>query len=137
VVRETARKALGVSSGQWKVDKETLWWNEEVQESIRMKSLAKKEWDSKRDEESRQENKAKRGKAKRVVAMAKEKAYDELYERLDTREGEKDLYRLARQRDRAGKDVLQLQLQVRVMKGKDGNVLTSEERVLGRWKEYF
>ncbi|KAI5089892.1 hypothetical protein C0J45_20027 [Silurus meridionalis] len=45
---------------------------------------------------------------KRDVVKAKEKAYEELYEKLDTKEGEKDLYRLARQRDRAGKDVLQV-----------------------------
>ncbi|KAK3559199.1 hypothetical protein QTP86_005200 [Hemibagrus guttatus] len=58
---------------------------------------------------------------------------DELYTRLDTREGEKDLYRLARQRDRHGKDVQQ----VRVIKDRDGGVLTSEESVQRRWKEYF
>ena len=55
-----------------------------------------------------------RQKAKREMAKAKKKTYDELYEKLDTKEGEKDLYRLARQRDRAGKDVLQ----VRVIKGR-------------------
>ena len=37
--------------------------------------------------------------------MAKGRAYDDLYARLGTKEGEKELYRLARQRDRAGKDV--------------------------------
>ena len=37
--------------------------------------------------------------------MAKRRANDNLYERLETKEGEKELYRLARQRDRAGKDV--------------------------------
>ncbi|KAK3528964.1 hypothetical protein QTP70_014145 [Hemibagrus guttatus] len=52
---------------------------------------------------------------------------------LDTREGEKDLYRLARQGDRDGKDVQQ----VRVIKDSDGRVLTSEESVQRRWKEYF
>ena len=72
-------------------------------------------------------------KAKRDVAKAKAEAYDELYDRLDTEEGEKDLYRLARQRDRAGKDVQH----VRVIKDADGNVLTNEESVLRRWKEYF
>ncbi|KAK3530077.1 hypothetical protein QTP86_011723 [Hemibagrus guttatus] len=65
--------------------------------------------------------------------VAKQKAYDELYTRLDTREGEKDLYRLARQRDRDGKDVQQ----VRVNKDRDGRVFTSEENVQRRWKEYF
>ena len=37
--------------------------------------------------------------------MTKRRAYDNLYARLETKEGEKELYRLARQRDRAGKDV--------------------------------
>ena len=51
----------------------------------------------------------------------------------DTREGEKTLYRLASQRHKAGKDVQQ----VRMMKDKDGNVMTDEESVLRIWKEYY
>ncbi|KAK3570757.1 hypothetical protein QTP86_025400 [Hemibagrus guttatus] len=86
-----------------------------------------------RTEENRQEYKELQRRVKREVSKAKQKAYDELYTRLDTREGEKDLYRLARQRDRDGKDVQQ----VRVIKDRDGRVLTSEESVHRRWKEYF
>ncbi|KAI5615215.1 hypothetical protein C0J50_10889, partial [Silurus asotus] len=107
--------------------------DEEVQESIRRKRLAKQKWDTQSDEKSRQEYKLMRQQVKRDVVKAKEKAYEELYERLDTKKGEKDLYRLARQRDRAGKDVLQ----VRAVKDGEGNVLTSEESVLRRWREYF
>ncbi|KAK3545937.1 hypothetical protein QTP70_016961, partial [Hemibagrus guttatus] len=76
VIRETGRKLLGMSSGRRKEDKETWWWNEEVQDSIQ---------------------------------------------------------RLARQRDRDGKDVQQ----VIIIKDRDGRVLTSEESVQRRWKEYF
>ncbi|KAK3575132.1 hypothetical protein QTP86_020819, partial [Hemibagrus guttatus] len=133
VIRETGRKVLGVSSGRRKEDKETWWWNEEVQDSVQRKSLAKKKWDMDRTEENRQEYKELQRRVKREVSKAKQKAYDELYTRLDTREGEKDLYRLARQRDRDGKDVQQ----VRVIKDRDGRVLTSEESVQRRWKEYF
>ncbi|KAK3522831.1 hypothetical protein QTP86_004670 [Hemibagrus guttatus] len=133
VIRETGRKVLGVSSGRRKEDKETWWWNEEVQDSIQRKRLAKKKWDMDRTEENRQEYKELQSRVKREVSKAKQKAYDELYTRLDTREGEKDLYRLARQRDRDGKDVQQ----VRVIKDRDGRVLTSEESVQRRWKEYF
>ncbi|KAK3537842.1 hypothetical protein QTP70_019862 [Hemibagrus guttatus] len=86
-----------------------------------------------RTEENRQEYKELQRRVKREVSKAKQKAYDELYTRLDTREGEKDLYRLARQRDRDGKDVQQ----VRFIKDRDGRVLTSEESVQRRWKEYF
>ncbi|KAK3543094.1 hypothetical protein QTP70_010647 [Hemibagrus guttatus] len=133
VIRETGRKVLGVSSGRRKEDKETWWWNEEVQDSIQRKRLAKKKWDMDRTEENRQEYKELQRRVKREVSKAKQKAYDELYTRLDTREGEKDLYRLARQRDRDGKDVQQ----VRVIKDREGRVLTSEESVQRRWKEYF
>ncbi|KAK3543889.1 hypothetical protein QTP70_030272 [Hemibagrus guttatus] len=133
VIRETGRKVLGVSSGRRKEDKETWWWNEEVQDSIQRKRLAKKKWDMDRTEENRQEYKELQRRVKREVSKAKQKAYEELYTRLDTREGEKDLYRLARQRDRDGKDMQQ----VRVIKDRDGRVLTSEENVQRRWKEYF
>ncbi|KAK3507125.1 hypothetical protein QTP70_007820 [Hemibagrus guttatus] len=133
VIRETGRKVLGVSSGRRKEDKETWWWNEEVQDSIQRKKLSKKKWDMDRTEENRQEYKELQRRVNREVSKAKQKAYDELYTRLDTREGEKDLYRLARQRDRDGKDVQQ----VRVIKDRNGRVLTSEESVQRRWKEYF
>ena len=49
------------------------------------------------------------------------------------KEGEKELYRLARQRDRARKDVQH----VRVIKDENGNVMVNSEAVLKRWKEYF
>ncbi|KAK3575645.1 hypothetical protein QTP86_031602, partial [Hemibagrus guttatus] len=133
VIRETGRKVLGVSTGRRKEDKETWWWNEEVQDSIQRKRLAKKKWDMDRTEENRQEYKELQRRVKKEVSKAKQKAYDELYTRLDTIEGQKDLYRLARQRDRDGKDVQQ----VRVIKDRDGRVLTSEESVQRRWKEYF
>ncbi|KAK3519520.1 hypothetical protein QTP70_033504 [Hemibagrus guttatus] len=100
---------------------------------IQRKRLAKKKWDMDRTEENRQEYKELQRRVKREVSKAKQKAYDELYTRLDTREGKKDLYRLARQRDLDGKDVQQ----VRVIKDRDGRVLTSEESVQRRWKEYF
>ncbi|KAK3561329.1 hypothetical protein QTP86_030628 [Hemibagrus guttatus] len=128
VIRETGRKVLGVSSGRRKEDKETWWWNEEVQDSIQKKRLAKKKWDMDRTEENRQEYKELQRRVKREVSKAKQKAYDELYTRLDTREGQKDLYRLARQRDRDGKDVQQ----VRVIKDRDGRVLTNLEKAYDR-----
>ncbi|KAK3562881.1 hypothetical protein QTP86_011114 [Hemibagrus guttatus] len=57
VIRVTRRKVLGVSSKVRKEDKETWWWNEEVQDSIQRKWLAKKKWHIDRTEENRQEYK--------------------------------------------------------------------------------
>ena len=79
----------------------------------------------------------KKSKAKKAVAMAKGRmtdcAYDDLYAKLETKEGEKELYKLARQRDKAGKDVQH----VRIIKDENGNVMVNSEAVLKRWKEYF
>ena len=69
--------------------------------------MAKKIWESEKGEE-KQKYKEIQSKLKRGVAKAKPKAYAELYERFDTKEGEKDLYHLARQRDQAGKEVHQV-----------------------------
>ena len=68
----------------------------------------------------------KKSKAKKAVAMAKGHAYEDLHARLETKEDKKELYRLARQRDRAGKDVKH----VRVLKDKNGNVMVSLDQKL-------
>ena len=47
--------------------------------------------------------KEKKSKAKKVVAITKGRAYEDFYTRLEIKEGGKELYRLNRQRDRAGK----------------------------------
>ena len=90
-----------------KTDKETWWWKEDMQEYIQRKRLAKK-WDT-------------------------ERTYDDWYTRLDRKERETDLYRLVRQRKRHGKDMQQ----TRVIKDRDGNVVTDSRSVTGSWKEYF
>ena len=64
--------------------------------------------------------------------MAKRHVHGDLYARLETKKGE-ELYRLAGQRDRAGKDVQH----VRVLKDENGNEMVNSEAVLKRWKEYF
>ena len=133
MLRKTAETVLGVTFGKQKEDRETSWWNEKVQESIKEKKEAKKAWDKIRDETTKKIYKEKKSKAKKAVAMAKGRAYDDLYARLETKEGKEELYRLARQRDRAGKDVQN----VRVIKDQNGNVMVSSEAVLKRWKKYL
>ena len=133
MLRKTAETVLGVTFGKRKGDKETWWWNEEVQKSIKEKKEAKKAWDKIRDENTKKVYKEKKSNAKKAIAMAKICWYDNFYARLETKEGEKELYKLARQRDRAGKDVQH----VRVLKDENGNVMINSEAVLKRWKEYF
>ena len=70
---------------------------------IKEKKEAKKAWYKIRDENTKKIYKEKKSKAKKAVVMAKGRAYANLYARLETKEGEKEWYRLVRQRDRAGK----------------------------------
>ena len=53
--------------------------------------------------------------------------------KMETKEGENELLKIAKQRNRQSKDVQQ----VRVIKSKTGEMLMEEEEVKQRWKEYF
>ena len=46
--------------------------------------------------------------AKRTVSEARGRAYEDLYQRLSTKEGEKDVYRIARLRERRTRDFNQV-----------------------------
>ena len=67
--------------------------------------------------------------------MAKErnKLYEELYEELETKEGENEVFKIAKQRNRQSKDVRR----VKAIKSKTGEILMEEEKVKKRLKEYF
>ena len=123
MLRKTAETVLGVTFGKRKGGREIWWWNEEVQESIKKKKEAKKAWDKIRGENTKMIYKEKKSKAKKAVEMAKTRAYYDLYARSETKEDEKELYRLARLRDRAGKDVQH----VRVIKDENGNVMVNRK----------
>lgn len=84
MIREIERKALGVSSGMNKADTETLWWNEDVQNCLKRKRLAKKIWDP---EDRRQKHREMQHKLKVEVVKAKQRGAW-----LDRNQGEEDLY---------------------------------------------
>ncbi|XP_042862821.1 uncharacterized protein LOC122247553 [Penaeus japonicus] len=93
-----------------KEDKETWWWNEEVQEAIERKKEAWKEWHKRKGLRSKFLYKEAKNKAKVAVATAKEEANEKMYEKLDMKEGENMVCKVAKQRDRAAKDVQQIRL---------------------------
>ncbi|KAM2784937.1 hypothetical protein PS2_006010 [Malus domestica] len=56
-----------------------------------------------------------------------------MYKRLDTKEGELDIYKLSRAREKKTRDLNQ----VRCIKDEDGKVLATENAVKDRWRGYF
>jgi hypothetical protein len=71
--------------------------------------------------------------AKRAVSVAKGQAYDGLYQRLGTKEGEKDIYRMTRIRERKTRDINQ----IKYIKDGTDRLLVKDEEIKDRWREYF
>ena len=73
-------------------------------------------------EESDRENRKCYKQMKKAVALARAETYRGLYESLESKEGKKEAYQIAKQRDKASKD----EQKIRVIKDADGKPLTSE-----------
>jgi hypothetical protein len=71
--------------------------------------------------------------AKRAVSEAKGRAYDDLYRRLSTKEGEKDVYKIARIRERKKRDLNQ----VKCIKDEMDQLLVKGQDIKQRWQSYF
>jgi len=71
--------------------------------------------------------------AKIDAQNAKVKVYKEVYEKLDTKEVENDIYRIARIRKRKTRHLCT----VRCVKDEDQKVLVRDEEIKERWREYF
>ena len=69
------------------------------------KREAKKMWESNRTKASREAYKVTRKRTKQEVAKVKKGVYEELYQRLETKEDANELFRIAKQRDRDSKNV--------------------------------
>ncbi|XP_071724815.1 uncharacterized protein [Rutidosis leptorrhynchoides] len=71
--------------------------------------------------------------AKRAVKEAKNNFFDGFHEKLDTKAGEMDMYKIARRRERGGKDING----IRCIKDEENKVLVSDVDSKLRWKKYF
>ena len=99
-LRQLGEKLLGETSGNMKQGKETWWWNEDVQESIKTKKMAKLTLDKDNNEENKAAYKTAKTEAKQSVAIIKARAYDSMCADMDTTEGQKKVLRMAKERER-------------------------------------
>ena len=82
---------------------------------------------------SRARYKAAKKEAKKAVVVAKTLAYDRLYHILESKKGEKEVFKLARARERRTRDLGV----VRRIKDENGKVLSEDAEIKGRWQRYF
>ncbi|KAJ0445561.1 putative RNA-directed DNA polymerase [Helianthus annuus] len=136
-VTQVAEETLGVTTGLTSGHKDTWWWSEDVQIKIRDKQGSFRDLLRYTVEEERlrlkeRYKKAKR-EAKKAVVEAKNRAYKNMYERLETKEGEHAMFRIAKARERRKQDLGV----VKFIKGEDGHVLVKELDIKLRWQTYF
>ncbi|XP_026746110.1 uncharacterized protein LOC113507456 [Trichoplusia ni] len=138
-IRESAKDVCGESKGKGLIDRDTWWWNEEVQNVLKEKKAAFKEWQgveimnaSLKDEKKAFYNECKK-RAKKAVAVARARAQERLYETLDSPSGQKVLYRITKERERRARDVIHM----KCMKDECGDLLCEDDKIKERWKVYF
>ncbi|XP_077249225.1 uncharacterized protein LOC143888681 [Tasmannia lanceolata] len=132
-IRKVAREVLGESRGSGLPSKHTWWWNEEVQKAIRPKRECYKCLHKCRDEENIEKYKLARKEAKKAVREARGKAYKDLHHRLGTKEGEKNVYKLTKMRERKSRNLNN----IKCIKDEDQRLLVKENEVKERWRSYF
>uniref|UniRef100_A0A7I4YVT3 Reverse transcriptase domain-containing protein n=1 Tax=Haemonchus contortus TaxID=6289 RepID=A0A7I4YVT3_HAECO len=99
----------------------------------RQKKSAYKRWQKTRAPEDLAAYRTSKRLAKAAIAKAKNTELDDLYEKLDSREGEKFIYRLAKARQRATRDIGV----VKSVRNSEGAILRKPGEVRRGWKEYF
>jgi len=118
-IKRVAKDVLGESRGGASPCKDTSWWNEEVKAAIKIKRDSYRDLKKNCDGVSFERYKLAKKEAKKAVQNARDKVYKEKYEKLDTKEVEKDMYRIARMRERKTRDLCT----VRCVKDEDQKVL--------------
>lgn len=113
--------------------KKTVWWTNEVRDAVKKKTQAFRRWMRRRSLETRQEYEILRNEAERVKARAKRESWKKLGKELeeDMQGTRKLIYSIAKSYKRGEERV------TNSVKNKDGVLLTDENEVDERWKEYF
>uniref|UniRef100_A0A1Y1JWU5 Reverse transcriptase domain-containing protein n=1 Tax=Photinus pyralis TaxID=7054 RepID=A0A1Y1JWU5_PHOPY len=131
-ILETAREICGEHKGT-RNDKKTEWWNKEIKDEVKAKKNLWKKYLQNRTEAKYEEYKNQRAKVKNMVKQAKEQSWIKFGEKMETnsKENQKLFYKVLKNM-RTGK-----QKQISSIMDKDGNILTEDDEIMDRWKEYF
>ena len=79
MINTSAKEILGETFGGKYVERESWWWNGDVQRAVKEKRDSFKKWQSSRTTEDLADYRENRTNAKKAVTTAKDAGYEELY----------------------------------------------------------
>ena len=133
-ITSCATQILGTTkAGRKRGSKESWFWNDAVQNAVKIKSVACKRWKASRLAEDRASYLQSKHAAKVTVANAKANFYEQVYNDLDTPAGEKQIYRIAKARSVDSHDISHM----KNIKCERGKVLSSPPEICERWRRHF
>lgn len=132
IMLQAARSACGINRNNSK-KKQTAWWTNEIKEQVKEKKIAWKKYLSSRSNEDYETYKRKRKTVKTMITEAKKQTWVEFGEKMerDSKGNQKLFYKVMKNM-RKTKNITNVNI-----KDEAGNILTEEERIMTRWKEYF
>lgn len=113
--------------------KETWWWNEEVDLAIDEKRKCFKKWQKTNLDSDKSAYKNAKQQAKKTVAIAQELKRLELASELNSEEGKRNVFRIAKQMTKERQDVGG----VSCLKDSAGRIVTDSSGIKQIWKQYM
>ena len=132
VLVKTAEEVCGITKGLPR-HRETWWWNDDVAVAVKEKRKCFKKWHKTRTEVDRARYKEAKRNARKVIAMAQELKRVELVSELDSEEGKRNVFRIAKQMAKERQDVVG----GNCLNDNRGRLVIDSEKIKDRWKEYM
>jgi dipeptidase len=95
-IQKVTIEVFGVTRENKREPKDTWWWNDNVQKAINENKEYYKRLHHNMSDENIQKYKETSRNTKKAVREARGQAYTELYRKLNTKEGENDVYKMAK-----------------------------------------
>ncbi|VDP23442.1 unnamed protein product [Heligmosomoides polygyrus] len=133
-ILQAARSELGITKpGRRKIDKQAWLWTDDVKAKVREKKVLYGVFLGDMSVHNWQKYHEAKKAGKKAVAVVKATHYNDVYEELMSRDGERYLHRLAKNRHRHAEDIEMFF----GINDENGHLLMNPKVALKRWRDYF
>ena len=132
ILLQTSNETCGWYKGKSR-HKDTWWWTPDVTIAVEEKRTAFKLWYDSRTAEARKGYVEAKKKAKQVIAQAKDIKMQDIASHLDTAEGKKNVFKIARYMAKERQDIGE----VTCLRTPQGKITADEDQIKVLWKNYM